>query len=254
MSRGRRAVGLVRHRARAGCVACAGGRGTEVQGTGTRHRSTRRGRRRRGPSARPHRRARAAARRRPAPAPTSRCRPSRSPCRSPRPAPAPRRHGREPSTGCCTRPTGADGPDQLAAGLSSLDRIVASRAGEQRRRRPAAPAPWRSTWPRASGCRRAPPSSEPWLDGLATTWGTGVRTTDFRSDPETARKAVNSWVPTPPTTTSTSWHPRHDLPHDPHARRRGRLPEGPLGHPVRRHRDPARARSATSTARSPPCR
>ena len=33
-----------------------------------------------------------------------------------------------------------------------------------------------------------------WLDGLATTWGAGVRTTDFRSDPETARKAVNSWV------------------------------------------------------------
>gem|GEM_PF-590795 len=35
---------------------------------------------------------------------------------------------------------------------------------------------------------------EPWLTDLATTWGTGIRVTDFRSDPEEARNAVNAWA------------------------------------------------------------
>lgn len=33
-----------------------------------------------------------------------------------------------------------------------------------------------------------------WLNWLDARWGTGVRTVDFRSDPETARGSVNTWV------------------------------------------------------------
>ena len=90
-------------------------------------------------------------------------------------------------------PDGPDGPEQLAAGLSSLDRLVASRAGEQRdttgRTGTVAIDLAQSLW-----LQKGTTIEREWLDGLATTWGSGVRTTDFRSDPETARKAVNGWV------------------------------------------------------------
>ena len=90
-------------------------------------------------------------------------------------------------------PEGPDAPEQLANGLSSLDRLVASRAGEQRdvtgRTGTVAIDLAQSLW-----LQKGTTIDRAWLDGLATTWGTGVRTTDFRSDPETARKAVNGWV------------------------------------------------------------
>ncbi len=35
---------------------------------------------------------------------------------------------------------------------------------------------------------------DPWLDGLARTWDSGVRETDFRSDPNRATGAVNEWA------------------------------------------------------------
>jgi serpin B len=34
----------------------------------------------------------------------------------------------------------------------------------------------------------------PWLAQLAATWDAGVRVTDFRSDPEAARRVINDWV------------------------------------------------------------
>lgn len=90
-------------------------------------------------------------------------------------------------------PDGPDGAQQLAAGLASLDRIVGSRAGEQRnagsRTGTVAIDLAQSVW-----LQKGTTIDRSWLDGLATAWGTGVRTTDFRSDPETARRAVNSWV------------------------------------------------------------
>lgn len=42
--------------------------------------------------------------------------------------------------------------------------------------------------------QRATTFGAPWLTTLATTWGTGIRVTDFRSDPETARATVNAWA------------------------------------------------------------
>lgn len=86
-----------------------------------------------------------------------------------------------------------DAAAQLASGLSSLQRTFESREGDQRA------ATTRtgnvsidladSLW-----IQKGTTLERPWLDQLATTWGTGVRTTDFRSDPETARKAVNGWI------------------------------------------------------------
>jgi len=86
-----------------------------------------------------------------------------------------------------------DAAAELASGLSSLQRTFESREGDQRA------ATTRtgnvsidladSLW-----IQKGTSLERPWLDQLATTWGTGVRTTDFRSDPETARKAVNGWV------------------------------------------------------------
>ena len=35
---------------------------------------------------------------------------------------------------------------------------------------------------------------DPWLETLARTWDAGVRETDFRSDPEQARRTVNDWA------------------------------------------------------------
>ena len=90
-------------------------------------------------------------------------------------------------------PDGPDGAEELASGLSSLDRLLATRAGEQsdstgRTGRVSIDLA-QSLW-----LQKGTTIDRTWLDELATTWGTGVRTTDFRSDPETARKAVNSWV------------------------------------------------------------
>ena len=90
-------------------------------------------------------------------------------------------------------PSGPDGADELATGLSSLDQVVRSRAGDQRdasgRAGTVSIDLAQSLW-----LQKGTTIDQPWLDGLATTWGTGVRTTDFRSDPETARKSVNNWV------------------------------------------------------------
>jgi serpin B len=87
----------------------------------------------------------------------------------------------------------AGGTEQQAAGLSSLDRIVLSRSGEQRdpsgRTGKVSIDLAQSLW-----LQKGTPIDAPWLDTMAATWGTGVRATDFRSDPETARKAVNSWA------------------------------------------------------------
>ncbi len=42
--------------------------------------------------------------------------------------------------------------------------------------------------------QRNTPFEDPWLDTLARTWDAGIRETDFRSDPEQARRTVNEWV------------------------------------------------------------
>lgn len=90
-------------------------------------------------------------------------------------------------------PAGPAGADELALGLSSLQRTFESRQGTQRdattRTGNVAIDMADSLW-----IQKGTALERPWLDGLATTWGTGVRTTDFRSDPESARKAVNGWV------------------------------------------------------------
>ncbi len=90
-------------------------------------------------------------------------------------------------------PAAPGGAAELALGLSSLQRTFASREGTQRdattRSGNVAIDLADSLW-----IQKGTTLERPWLDQLATTWGTGVRTTDFRSDPETARKAVNGWV------------------------------------------------------------
>jgi serpin B len=90
-------------------------------------------------------------------------------------------------------PTGPDGAARLATGLSSLDRLLPDRSGEVQapdgRTGRLSVELASSLWlPRGTNV------ADGWLDELASTWGTGVRTTDFRSDPETARRAVNGWV------------------------------------------------------------
>ena len=42
--------------------------------------------------------------------------------------------------------------------------------------------------------QRNTPFEEPWLEALARTWDAGIRETDFRSDPEQARRTVNRWA------------------------------------------------------------
>jgi len=85
------------------------------------------------------------------------------------------------------------GADALAAGLASLEQVLGSREGEHRavtsRTGTVSIDLVQSLW-----LQKGTAVDQAWLDGLVTTWGAGVRTTDFRSDQETARKAVNRWM------------------------------------------------------------
>ena len=151
-------------------------------------------------------------------------------------------------------PDGPDGPEQLARGLSSLDRLVTSRAGEQR-----------DTTSR-TGTVAIDLAQSLWLQkgttierDLARRAGhhLGLGRAHHRlplrpRDRPQGRQRLGRRRHQRPHRPAGA--PRHHLPDHPHPRRRGRLPEGPVGHPVRRHRDPPRARSATSTGRSPPSR
>jgi serpin B len=193
MSRGRRAVGLAVAGLALGAVACAGGSGTEVKGTGPE-----------------------------APVDTVAAEDASLPLLelavdleqqlaaespgadlvvAPLPVAASLSQARSGALGTTAEaldrvlhtPAGDDGPEQLAAGLSSIERVMASRTGEQRA---ASTRSGRVSIDLAQSLwlQKGTTLEEPWLDGLATTWGSGVRTTDFRSDPETARRVVNNWV------------------------------------------------------------
>ncbi len=91
-------------------------------------------------------------------------------------------------------PAGADGADQLAEGLSSAERIVSSRNGEQRDELTTRKGTVSIDLASSLWFQKGTTFDPSWLDSLAGTWGAGVRTTAFRSDTETARKAVNSWI------------------------------------------------------------
>lgn len=80
------------------------------------------------------------------------------------------------------------------AGLGTVTRALPDRSGEQQddatgRKGKLSVELASSLW-----AQRNTKFGEPWLDTLASTWGTGIRVTDFRSDPENARQAVNSWA------------------------------------------------------------
>ena len=85
-------------------------------------------------------------------------------------------------------PTGAD----LDAGLNALADGLSQRSGEQlsdvRKGRVTLTVPT-SLWG-----QKDTRFDQPFLDTLATSFGTGLRVVDFRSDPEASRKAMNSWV------------------------------------------------------------
>ncbi len=85
------------------------------------------------------------------------------------------------------------GAATLASGVASLDRIVRSRSGTQR---DASGRTGTVSVDLVDGLwlPKDTPFEQGWLDELATTWDAGVHTTDFRSDPETARRAMNDWA------------------------------------------------------------
>ena len=97
-------------------------------------------------------------------------------------------------------PRGPAASSALSEGLSSLDQVLNERSGQQQN-----PAGRTGSvaveLPNALWLQRGTSVDSTWLDELASTWGTGVRSADFRSDPETARRAVNEWV-----TRATSGH------------------------------------------------
>jgi serine protease inhibitor len=193
MSRGRRALGLVVTGLAVGAVACSGGTGTEVRGTGDQQPVDA-----------------AAAERAAGPLldlavdleqQLATASPGSDVAVAPLPVAMSLSQARSGAGGDTAAqldrvlhtPPGPDGSEQLATGLSSLDRVVDSRAGEQHdattRTGKVAIDLAQSLW-----LQKGTTIDRRWLDELAATWGSGVHTTDFRSDPETARKAVNEWV------------------------------------------------------------
>ncbi len=78
-------------------------------------------------------------------------------------------------------------------GLASLDQILTGRSGEEEdasgRAGKISVELAQTLW-----LQKGTEIEQPWLDRLATTWGVETRTTDFRSDSETARRAVNTWL------------------------------------------------------------
>ena len=111
-------------------------------------------------------------------------------------------------------PEGPDAPEQLASGLSSLDRLVTSRAGEQRdtttrtgtvaidlaqslwlQKGTTIERDWLTGWPPPGARACAPPTSAP--------------------TPRPPARPSTAGSPAPPTTTSTSWRPAAPSPRPP---------------------------------------
>ena len=88
---------------------------------------------------------------------------------------------------------GPSGPTDLASGISSLERMLEEQTGERSsstgRTGKVGIDLTESLW-----LQKGTPLAPSWLDELATTWGAGARTADFRSEPEAARRAVNTWI------------------------------------------------------------
>ena len=81
---------------------------------------------------------------------------------------------------------------ELLRSVGALDDALVGRAGEQRsavRKGTIELLPAEALW-----VQRGTNVSEAWLDRLAAGTGGGLRTVDFRSDPEGARQAVNGWA------------------------------------------------------------
>jgi serpin B len=83
-------------------------------------------------------------------------------------------------------------PATLDAGLNALDQSLSQRGGEQRSEMRKGTVDLEAA--RALWAPRGTEFLEPFLTTLASDYGTGVRVVDFRSDPEAARSAVNTWV------------------------------------------------------------
>lgn len=79
-------------------------------------------------------------------------------------------------------------------GLAEVWRVLPTRSGE--REDPATGRKGRLSVELASALwgQRDTTFTAAWLTALAETWGTGVRVTDFRSDSEEARRAINGWA------------------------------------------------------------
>ncbi len=80
----------------------------------------------------------------------------------------------------------------LDAGLNTLDQMLDGRSGEQtsdvRKGRVSLEIPV-ALWG-----QKDTRFEQPFLDSLARSFGTGMRVVDFRSDPNTSREAINSWI------------------------------------------------------------
>ena len=80
----------------------------------------------------------------------------------------------------------------LDAGLNALDQMLDERSGEQtsdvRKGRVALEIPT-ALWG-----QKDTRFEQPFLDTLARSFGTGMRVVDFRSDPNSSRDAINSWI------------------------------------------------------------
>jgi serpin B len=80
----------------------------------------------------------------------------------------------------------------LLTGFGAVDQLIATRAGERRNRVRKGKVELRVV-----GALWAPRGTkfEPWfLNALGSTYGGGIRVVDFRSDPDAARNAINTWA------------------------------------------------------------
>ncbi|MCD9624597.1 serpin family protein [Rhabdothermincola salaria] len=80
--------------------------------------------------------------------------------------------------------------DAMAAAARTLPRLSGTRANRDTGREGEITV----MTPASLWAQRATTFGVPWLTGLAETWDTGVRVTDFRSDPEAARRTINEWM------------------------------------------------------------
>lgn len=83
-------------------------------------------------------------------------------------------------------------PATLDAGLNALDQHLSQRSGERRSELRKGTVDLEAV--RALWAPRGTEFLDPFLATLAADYGTGMRVVDFRSDPEAARAAVNTWV------------------------------------------------------------